>query len=169
MIERRKTMSDDVAAPSPYAITAEEGTPFWFVGALMVRLADAHRTGGVLDLLDQTVPPGYAPPRHVHAHDDEAWYVLEGDATFWCGDRELRAGCGSFVFLPKGVEHTFRTGTRGARLLTFSFPSGFADFVAAAGEPAPERTIPRTAPPDPRRLAEIAARYGIEITGPPPH
>jgi hypothetical protein len=72
------------------------------------------------------------------------------------------------VFLPRQVPHTFRIGPAGARLLTFTAPASFADFVAAAGEPAPALVVPPATPPDPERLARIAARFGIEILGPPP-
>lgn len=153
---------------APYAVGTDQGSAHWFVGALMIRKAGAEETGGLFDLLDQTVPGGYAPPRHVHHHDDEAWYILEGDVTFWCAERELGATRGGFVFLPKGMEHTFKVGAAGARLLTLAIPSGFAAFVREAGEVARERVVPAGMHVDPARLAEIAARFGIEITGPPP-
>ena len=151
-----------------YVLGPREGAAFWFVGSLMVAKASGRETEGAFALLDQTVPGGYAPPRHVHKDEDEAWYLLDGEATFYCGDRTFSASKQSFVFLPKAVEHTFKVGPRGARFLTLSAPASFADFVAAAGEPAPELTVPPTSPPDPAALAEVAGRFGIEITGPPP-
>lgn len=161
-------MAEAIAGAGSYALAANEGAAFWFVGALMVRKAGGEETGGAFDVLEQTVPPGYAPPRHVHRHEDEAWYVIDGEATFWSGDLELIATRGAFVFLPKNVEHTFKVGASGARLLTLASPSGFARFVAAAGEEAGARIVPPAAAVDPVRLGEIAARFGIEITGPPP-
>jgi mannose-6-phosphate isomerase-like protein (cupin superfamily) len=151
-----------------HAVGDDEGAATWFVGALMQTKAAGAETGGRFDLLDQRVPPGYAPPRHRHEREDEAWYVLRGTATFWCGTDVLDAGPGSFVYLPRGVEHAFKVGATGARLLTLTAPSGFADFVAEAGEPAASLSIPEPGPLDEHRLAEIAARYGIIITGPPP-
>ena len=148
----------------PFVVAADEGRATWFAGALMIEKA----AGGAFDLLDQTAPPGYAPPRHVHHDEDEAWYLLEGEATFWCGDETMQAGPGAFVFLPRGLEHGFKVGPAGARLLTFAFPSGFAGFVREAGRPADARVVPAPEPPDPARLAAIAHRFGIEITGPPP-
>jgi quercetin dioxygenase-like cupin family protein len=141
----------------PFVVREGEGASARFAGALMVKKAAAAETGGAFDLLDQAVPGGYAPPRHVHVREDEAWYLLEGEATFYCGGDSFQAGRGSFVFLPRGVEHSFKAGPAGARLLTLTFPSGFAAFVEEAGDPL-----------DPAALAEIAARHGIEITGPPP-
>jgi quercetin dioxygenase-like cupin family protein len=142
---------------APFLVLDGEGAATRFAGAEMVRKAAAEETGGAFDLLDQTAPPGYAAPRHIHRHEDEAWYLLEGEATFFCAGQMLHAGPGSFVFLPRGIEHTFKVGPSGARLLTFAFPSGFAAFVEEAGDPE-----------DAAALAPIAARHGIEITGPPP-
>lgn len=148
---------------SAFAMAEGQGAATWFAGALMVEKA----SGGDFDLLDQKVPPGYAPPRHVHHEEDEAWFVLAGDVTFWCGEKTLQAGPGGFVFLPRGEEHSFKVGADGARLLTMTFPSGFAAFVRAAGRPAERLEVPAPEPPDVLRLAEIAQRFGIEITGPP--
>ena len=36
-------------------------------------------------------------PRHVHHHDDEAWYVLSGQLGFRLGDDEVVAAAGSAV------------------------------------------------------------------------
>ena len=151
-----------------YVSAPDDGEALWFSGALMVVKATGEQTDGRFALLDQTTPGNYAVPRHVHHDEDEAWYVLEGEATFFCGDERFAAGPGSWVFLPRGVPHTFKVGPDGARLLTLTAPANFAEFVRAAGEPAKSRTVPPPTPPDVERLAEIAARYGIEIVGPPP-
>ena len=41
-------------------------------------------------------------------------------------------------------------------------------FVEEFGEPATTRTVPPPGRIDERRLAELAAKYQIEIVGPPP-
>ncbi len=151
-----------------YMLGAEEGQAIWFAGALMVLKAGGEQTEGRFALLDQHVPAEYAAPQHVHHDEDEAWYILEGEATFYCGDDRFSAGPGAWVFLPKGIPHAFRVGASGARLLTFSAPAGFADFVQAAGEPAQGHALPPDGPVDVEQLAAIAGRYGIEIVGPPP-
>jgi mannose-6-phosphate isomerase-like protein (cupin superfamily) len=155
-------------ASKAFVVAEDEGTATSVVGARMVTKAAGLDTDQRFDLLDQRVPAGYAPPRHRHEREDEAWYLLEGEATFWCGSQVLEAETGGFVFLPRGVEHTFKVGSRGARLLTLAVPSGFASFVAEAGEPVGLNSYPDTGPIDEQRLAEIAARHGIIITGPPP-
>jgi hypothetical protein len=56
-----------------------------------------------------------------------------------------------------------------ARVLDLNAPSGFDKFIAAAGEPAAEPTLPpqHQPPPDLERLAALAAEHHIELAGPP--
>ena len=156
------------ATDRTYSLADKEGKAFWFVGALLQRKAGAAETDGQFALLDQTMPAGYAVPRHIHLNEDEAWYLLEGSMTFYCGEHVIEAAKYGWVFAPRGIPHTFKVGSNGARALTFTFPSSFAEFVAEMGEPAPQLTIPPPGRVDPQRLAEVAHRYGIEIVGPPP-
>ncbi len=151
-----------------YMLGQDEGEPIWFAGALMLLKAAGEQTDGRFALIDQRTPGEYAVPRHLHEREDEAWYVLEGEATFSCGDETFAAGPGAWVFAPSGVPHAFRVGPAGARLLTMSWPAGFADFVRAAGAPAPARSLPGPAPLEVERLTELGRQYGIDILGPPP-
>lgn len=49
---------------------------------------------------------GEGPPMHIHPHTDEGFYIGEGEMRFLFPDREVVAGPGTFVFVPRGVEHT---------------------------------------------------------------
>ena len=51
--------------------------------------------------------PRLIAPRHLHRHDDEAWYVLEGLLHIEVGDRVVEAHAGSAVFVPRGTQHTY--------------------------------------------------------------
>ena len=60
------------------------------------------------------MPAGDAgPPLHIHPYTDEAFYIAEGEMTFQFGDREVVAGPGAFVFVPRGVVHTARNSGPG--------------------------------------------------------
>jgi hypothetical protein len=77
-------------------------------------------------------------------------------------DREIVCGPGSFVFVPRGAPHTFRTGAAPGRKLNFYFPAamiGYFDELAAA--------VAR-GDVDDDELEAIAARHAMEIVGPPP-
>ncbi|HEY1264029.1 MAG TPA: cupin domain-containing protein [Terriglobales bacterium] len=63
-------------------------------------------------------PPRLIAPRHLHRHDDEAWYVLEGVLRIQMGDAEVEAGAGSAVLVPRGTPHTYwNPGSEPARYL----------------------------------------------------
>lgn len=62
--------------------------------------------------------PG-APP-HTHTHEDEIYYVLEGELTFLIGEDVVTAGPGATVALPRGGLHaTWNEGDATVRALTF--------------------------------------------------
>ena len=52
-------------------------------------------------------PPRLIAPPHLHFHDDEAWYVLEGRLIVRVGDDDVEAPSGSAVFVPRGTPHTY--------------------------------------------------------------
>jgi uncharacterized RmlC-like cupin family protein len=108
-------------------------------------------------------------PLHVHRRDDEWFYVLDGELTFWVGGDVVEAPAGSFVYGPRDVPHTFVVASEQARFLMVAEPAGLDAFVRTLAEPAGSLTIPppATEPPDVARMAAIAAEHGIEILGPP--
>lgn len=154
-------------------LSDEEGELLWFLGGLLTVKADSELTNGSSSVVEQRIPPNFAPPRHIHRDEDEMFYVLEGEMTVMADGRPQRAERGAFVFLPKGLEHSFLTGPDGVRsLIITTAPGKFADFVRAAGQRAAERAMPPppSGPPSEkqqRMLAELSARFGVDITGPP--
>ena len=152
-----------------YALDREEGQSAWFLGTLMTLKASGEQTRGAFGLIEQVLPPGFAPPRHVHHNEDEAFYLLEGEASFTCGDQTVKARPGTYIFFPRGVPHWFRIeGTEPARLLQLNMPAGVEHFFMEVGEPAAELVLPSAEPPDIERLAAIASKYDLEILGLPP-
>ena len=88
----------------------------------LARTADTPRfTLGVIDF-----GTGRTLESHVHADEDDAFYILEGELTFLLGDEELPAPPGTFVLVPPGVEHGFRNdGASPVRMLNVHAPAGF--------------------------------------------
>jgi hypothetical protein len=58
-------------------------------------------------------------------------------------------------------------GNTPVRMLLLCSPGGFENFVRELGEPEPAPGQ-SPAPPDMAKLAEIAAKYGIDLLGPLP-
>ncbi len=65
---------------------------------------------------------------HSHADHVDSFYVLEGEAEFVVAGEVFRAGPGSWVAAPVGVEHGFRNAGDGElRMLNVHAPNvGFA-------------------------------------------
>jgi quercetin dioxygenase-like cupin family protein len=153
-----------LSASEHYTLNDNEAEAYWFLGTLATIKASGALTGGALGVVEFIHPPGFATPRHVHHAEDEAFYVLEGAMRGFCGDRSWYATAGSFVWLPRGIPHGYAVdGDQILRSLAISLPAGFERFVAEAGEPTQERTLPPPAEPNVEKLLAAATKYGQEI------
>jgi mannose-6-phosphate isomerase-like protein (cupin superfamily) len=132
--------------------------------------------GSAVSVFEVVVPPGFDVGAHVHSVSQEFFYVLEGELDLLAfepvvrsvegwqdwesagGDRVVRAGQGSCMFVPPGTPHAFRNATGvPARMLFQSFPSPdhesyFEEIVEifAAG-----------ASVDPEAVEEMRRRYDV--------
>jgi len=71
-------------------------------------------------------PNAGGPESHVHADEDDAFYVLDGELTFLLDEGDVAAPTGTFVLVPPGVNHTFRNALdRPTRVLNIHAPAGF--------------------------------------------
>lgn len=155
---------------SPLEITAAasgEGQAHWFLNALSIVKLSGRQTGGAFALIEETLPAGRGTPFHLHRKEDETFYILEGELTFFGSQDKFTARPGATIFLPRGIPHGFRADTP-ARILIVPTPAGFDEFVAEAGQPARELKIPEPREPDFAALTQLAAKYEIEILGPLP-
>ena len=88
-------------------------------------LATGDDTDGGYYLVEATVPPGGGPPFHIQTREEEAFYVLEGELSFYGDAGEVVAGPGTYLNIPKGAKHRFRNeGTDTAKMLFFFTPAG---------------------------------------------
>jgi len=104
------------------------------------KVTAAH--GAVMSCFEVVVPPGFDVGAHSHHRSQEFFYVLAGELDLLAfepvrrteegwqdwespdGDRVVRAGAGSCMFVPPGCPHAFRNATdKPARMLFQSYPS----------------------------------------------
>ena len=64
-------------------------------------IAEWQDKGGV------SAQPRLIAPLHLHHHDDEAWYVLQGVLCVRAGDQVIEARAGASVLVPRGTPHTY--------------------------------------------------------------
>ncbi len=157
-----------VSRPRPYLLRPGERGPVWSLGGHFSTKAGADDTDEGFALVEAIAYRTTEPPLHVHAREHEAWYVLDGQMTLHVGGDILVATTGCFAFGPRGIPHTFTVDVEPTRVLVFTTPAGFEGFAAELGVPA----LSETPPPDlvlptPDVLGPVAARYGIEVVGPP--
>ena len=127
-------------------------------GALNFKVR-GEQTDGSLTALENVIPPGEGPPLHVHANEDEFWYLIEGDLRFKLGEEMHHAPQGSFVFVPKGTPHNFQNvGDRPARILVMFTPAGMEAFFDRFSQ---------LAAPDPSAFKSIGGEVGMDVVGPP--
>jgi mannose-6-phosphate isomerase-like protein (cupin superfamily) len=127
-------------------------------------LATGSQTQEAFSLLkSQGEGEGFGPPMHIHHDAAEAFFVLEGDYLMFFDDRQELCPPGTFVYVPKGMAHTFRVVSPGPgsklNIFTPAAMVGFFESLAdaeAAGAASPD-------------LVEvIAARHQMEVVGPVP-
>ncbi len=102
------------------------------------------------------------PPPHVHRACEEAWFILEGKVRFTSASRRIVAGKGTYLYVPRGVPHTFQVeGARPARWVGISPPVGYVGLVEELGS-----LIPAAGPPDVAALRRLFAKYDTELLPP---
>ena len=126
-----------------FAAEPGEGERLVFGELTVLVRASAEQTGGAYTLFEE-LPPLADTPLHVHEHEDELFYALEGEHVIQVGDREHQIGPGGFVFAPRGTPHAQRRVIpHEGRELVLTSPGGLEGFfreLAAAhrsGHPGP--------------------------------
>ena len=153
--------------PAPLAVASDDGEARWWFAGLAVIKATASDTGGLMTIVEMTEPPGAAAPLHVHHQEDEAFWILDGSATFEVGDVKVEAQAGDYLFGPRDIPHRYTVGDDGCRMLFITTPGGFEDLVIGMSRPAGSRILPPPSneEPDWEQIAAVAKANGCELLG----
>ena len=151
-------------------VPAGSGAAYWGPGTVLTFIVTGKDTGGAFFLAEMSVPPGGGPPPHIHHREDESFHLLEGTLAVQVGGDTLTASPGDFVYLPRGIAHSFKnTGDVNAKALVLITPAGLENFFAEVFDPAVDRSA---APPPPSKeeliVRSLAAspRYGMVLLPP---
>jgi quercetin dioxygenase-like cupin family protein len=162
------------ATPTTQIAMAEEGRPGFVTaagdgqtltnpaGAALTFMARAEQTGGAMMAFETGAAPREGPPLHTHVREDEVLYVLQGRLRVRLDEEIQEAPAGSFVFIPRGVPHSWQNvGDDQVRFLVVFTPAA----------PGMEQFFERSAElGEANQVAEAFTRFandaGMEVLGP---
>jgi quercetin dioxygenase-like cupin family protein len=110
-------------------------------------------------IIEMTIWERGGPPRHIHPHQDEWFYLIEGEFAFEIGDEKFTLKAGESMLAPRGVPHVWAYigDARGKMLIAF-MPAGKMEAFFR------ETTQANAMPP---RDPALWRRYDMEVVGPP--
>ena len=142
------------------------------VGAGQDRLGETHSlgfstilfkvlprdTGGGLFVIEHKGLGHGGPPVHFHLHQEEWFYVIEGEVLFQVANSQRRLGPGEAILGPRGVPHAFAgVGEKPAHMMIAFSPAGKMEPFFR------EVAVPN----GPQMDAPLFARYDMQYVGPP--
>lgn len=140
---------------------------FWFLGGKARILIPGSATKGALTVMQFDDTIGHAPPLHVHGGQDEVWVLLDGEVSFFVGDRRHDLTAGQVALGPRGVPHSYVVRSPGSRLAVVFAPAGIEDFFATAGTAVVDADeVPAAF--DLGAVLSAAAAVDLTVAGPPP-
>ena len=135
----------------PRIVRAEErgGLPTAAGGDIYADLATGEQTNGAYYLVHAIVPPGGGPPAHIHAREEEAFFLIKGELVFQIGGERVTAAAGTFLNVPRGTKHGFKNeGDSDAEMIFWFAPAGIEGLFRELGE-------------HPENIVEIGEKYGV--------
>jgi quercetin dioxygenase-like cupin family protein len=156
---------DDTGEVQAGSTTLPKEALLW-LGELTIIHTTGKETNGMYTAVELYATKEGSPPWHIHHHEDEGFYVLDGEFTFYVGEKVIKAKAGDFLLAPKEIPHTYTVDSQGhARLMMICSPAGFEDMVRDMSTPATSLIPPPPgeASSDFSNLEEIALKYGLEF------
>ena len=114
-------------------------------------------TEGVFSAVELVTQPGQGVMVHVHEHEDELVYVVDGTIEVTLGDQTMTATAGILALLPRGIAHGFTNiGDKPSRVLDVILPGKFDNYFVAL-----HNLYDDTGNADEAKLNILAEQYGI--------
>lgn len=141
----------------PSTFLDKEQETLWYLGGQRIINALGERFEGTVRLTEFVTPAGTYVYAHLHKKEDEAHYVIDGEATVSCGGKVFHASAGTFLFLPCNVPHHMEVSKSGPfRYLTWMTPAGFAHDVTKMGNPNTALLLAPPPAPDRAKVQQLA-------------
>jgi quercetin dioxygenase-like cupin family protein len=127
-------------------------------GSTVTEHLGGEQTDGASALVEFRVEPGYpVPPPHVHTHEDEISFVIDGKLEVTVGEETRTLGPGEAIFKPRGVAHAFAiAGDEPVRFLETIVPAGFEGYFRAVAA-----MVRETGAVDREEATRLMQEYGL--------
>ena len=118
----------------------------------------SEHTGGAFSLTEIVFQPGsQGTPLHIHTHEEETYYVIEGKMEVHFGDQKVTLGPGGSVVLPRNIKHkVFPSGDIVTRALMIISPPGLEKMLMQLDAISPGEF-------DIQAVMRLSEQYGIQI------
>lgn len=134
-------------------------TPFLGVNPNDVKISGKD-TDGQLAVFEYIGLQKVGPALHVHFHQDEVFYVVEGEYRFQLGTEKSILQAGDTIFLPRNIPHTWIQLSERGKLIYLLQPAGqLEDFFV--------KMTTLKGPPTQAELDTISLAHGMKNVGPP--
>jgi len=141
----------------PSTFLDQEKEALWYLGGQRIINALGERIEGAFSLTEFVTPAGTFVHAHLHKKEDEAHYVIEGEAVISCEGQVFHVSTGTFLFLPCNVPHHMEVSKSGPlRYLTWMIPAGFAHDVTKMGNPNTALLLAPPLAPDRAKVQRLA-------------
>lgn len=128
-------------------------------GFVVTVLADRAQTDGAFSLIETAeTDAGAGPPLHIHQDCAESFIVLAGRYRMHLDGQDFDCPAGSFIYVPRGMVHTFVTAEAGSRKLNLYTPAGMIGYFDELAEGIRSGISPED-------LDAIAERFAMEVVG----
>jgi mannose-6-phosphate isomerase-like protein (cupin superfamily) len=124
---------------------------------ILFKVGSSESNGALFVVEHENLVEG-GPPVHYHLHQDEWFYVMEGEVLFQVGSQRKLLRSGESILGPRMVPHGFSSvGEKPGHMLIAFTPAGkMEEFFRAVAIPN-----------GPAMDAEVFRRYDMQYVGPP--
>ena len=141
--------------PQPIAVQPDSGRKLDDLG--VTHKLTSAQTGGAYYLCEAIFGPESGSPLHIHHHEDEVIYVLEGAIDIRLDKDKLHVAAGGIVHLPKKVPHALYNPLKTPlKIMVHAIPGGLENYFDEVESAIQSGTL------DDETHARISAKYGLE-------
>ncbi|MGD0887922.1 MAG: cupin domain-containing protein [Acidobacteriaceae bacterium] len=124
---------------------------------ILFKVLPRETNGGLFVIEHKNLGKG-GPPVHIHPHQEEWFYVMEGEVLFQVGESRRTLRSGESLLGPRGIAHGFvGVGAKSAHMLIAFSPAGSMEAFFR------EAAVPN----GPKMDAALFAKYDMQYVGPP--